>query len=203
MAAAALGPGSGKRTIARLAAELDQEFNFLLRHDFRLEPLAPVCISHVAIFDVARSSFQAISDLRNQYPNTLSLLKYISNVMFWIVKLKPINSSALIAGDDLVIVEDVNEQLAVYWGMKKFVQAVDHGKLAEIIDPSPKNKRRVHKVIRTYLTENIYRKPGTKVEIPNTVKYDETIFYLRYKKITAVNIYEMMLHMVVAYRTIG
>ena len=139
--------------------------------------------------------------MRHRYPFSVSIVKYISNTIFWLIKLKPINACGLTAIDSgcLAEVRDINEQIALYWGMEMMLRAVTTNYIPELITSSPENVKNVRAIMYSYIKNNVYfDKKGFPME--GTQKYKETVYYFRYKKFTAVNIYEMIVHMIIGFR---
>jgi hypothetical protein len=184
----ATGPGTSERDIAKLAA--------------RLELLPDVGVSLDCLSEIAKSSHGAMADMRNRYPNSVAMVKYISNVMFWIIKLKPINPCALesISTGELHEVSNINEHIALLWGMHRIVEAVKKNKMPELIYGTPEYVANVEQAMRGYMARDIYFSSSTWQPVTGTNKYSETLYYLRFKKVTAVNIYETIVHLILGYK---
>src|SRR3989304_9377296 len=192
----------GKKAVAVLSKQLLEDFETILTEDFKLALLDDSAIAPAVIWDVVDSTFQAMEDMRHQYPYSITIIKFISNLMFWTMRLKPISSCGLLDKGDIVNVPDINEHLAIYWGMHKITEAVKTGQLLELVNATPETIDGFRKVVVYYLSRDLYKNLKTGEPIRDTRKYNETVYYSRYKKTTAVNIYEVIMHLIVAYKAV-
>jgi hypothetical protein len=186
-----------------LADSLYDDFEVILEEDLGLLPFSELTISGAALYEAAARAQEALKDLRSQYYRNVSTIKYIATVMFWIVKCKPINSILVDSGGSLIDAPEVNEHVALNWGLKKLLEYAQDGQLRELIPNTRAHNKGLRKIIYFYKYRDIYRNAESGEGVPNTTKYGETVYYFRCKKITAVYIYEILLHMIVSYRAIA
>ena len=185
--------------IARISATLEEELREILVHDFRVRAPEFAWHSPQTLADVVTSAHRAMEDMRNHFSGSISIIKHISNIMFWLIKLKPINGSNLSADGYYLDAADVNERIALYWGMATTLDVIEAEKLSELVPAKDADK--VRRIFDYYLFSDMYGPKGrTKGE--RTTKFAETTFYFRFKKVTAINIYEMFLHMFVSLKAL-
>ncbi len=186
----------------KLAASLEYEIGIQLKREFGYDVWEGVTISHRILAEISISSIQSIGDMRNSYPHTVSSIKYISNIAFWIVKLKPIMINALVvaeAGEKPRCVSDskINEKIAFIWLLHKICRLTKDGQFKEIIDDSEKSMLILKNFVQNYISGNMYKNVADGQPVDLSSKFNETVHNSRYKKITAINIYEMITHALV------
>ena len=177
-----------ERFVAELLRDLDKWIAYC-----KIEPASPDYISIKGLVQVVGRSKMSMEDMRNHYPKSITNLKFISNVMFWIIMLKPISPIAFSKDGKIVDLPNINEHIALIWGihtMKNFIKA---GKLSEVVSNKEKNVIRAERFIDNYLKVPIYD------DNPSTTKFNETKYYLRYKRYTAVNIYESFMYILLPF----
>ncbi len=151
---------------------------------------------------VATASYEGFRDSRARYLYSISYLKLISITAFWLIKLKPINNVGLIDKSTQREIDfpDINESVATYWAIANVGDAIARGRLTELVTNSSPNIENYIKIVKYYYTENIYRSIEDSSPIENTQKVNELIFNLRMKKFSAVNIYEVLCHIIIPFK---
>lgn len=205
-----VAPDSAKieRAIADFSASLRKDIISDMKHAFRWDCYIiggnssginhNLTIKSPVIYEVCRSTQQAMGDLRNVYPGTVTTVKYISNVCFWIVKLKPINENMMVRNGDVRLDLWINEKIALSWGIRKLLIAVQTDNLRELI---PKEElRQFIKITDHYIDENMFTSVSNGSPIDTSDKFTETVHNTRYKKTTSINFYEMFMHLIVAHQ---
>jgi hypothetical protein len=183
--------------VADFVETLEKDLKKLLS-DFDLEIYEDFTISRPILTQAVIASKQAMIDVRMAYPYTVTGLKHISNLCYWIMKLKPISGSALKFSGERISDIAINEKIALYWGLQTILGAIRADQLKELLENSGPNLHRYGYVVRFFLNENIYRSVTTQHQIPGTSKFTETVHYCRFKKMTAVNLYETFMQLIMA-----
>jgi hypothetical protein len=186
-----------------LAGSLYSDIVQILEDDWGLYPISDLTISLHTLFEVAHATERAMTDLRLQYPKNITMIKYIATVAFWIIRCKPINSFLADQDGAAVDAPDINEHIALSWALLSLVKSARQGVLRELIRPTRRNLSNLDRIITYYKNGSIYRNVKTGIPVPDTTKYKETIYYFRYKKITAVFIYEILVHLLVSYKALS
>jgi|GEM_PF-4676176 len=186
-----------------LTKYLRDELTTILVRDFDLNIIKDLTICKPVVVQVVQSAQQAMNDMRNGYPNSISLIKYIANVCFWIIKLKPINVNLLMTKEGRRCADVmINEKAAIFWGLRRILDGVEKGKLNEILPATQGNILATRKIVDFYLKTNMFKKAdGT--DVANTTKFEETIHYCRYKKITSIYVYEIFMHLIIGQKIIA
>lgn len=190
--------------ISRLSATLERDFEKILRNSFGMNIPDHCWVCSTTMAEVADSTCSSYIDARNRYPYSISYLKQIAITTFWIVKLKPINNVMLFDKNSGKAVDfpDINEAVAIYWCMMKLSSAIKNEKLSEVVTGSPENMKNVRETIIFYYQSGFYRNVETHEPIVDSNKADELTFNLRFKKFTAVNIYEVLCHLILPFRVL-
>jgi hypothetical protein len=195
--------------VADYVLDLQNDFKRILLSDFRVQTvevrlddnaIENLTLNVLVISDIVHSAEQAMHDLRNSYPHTISMLKYISNVCYWIIRLKPVNCNFLMRDNTRITDIRINEKLALYWGLFQILKCIKDSKLVELVEGTPENMQKFCSVVLFFLETNLYSTVTDRGELADTSKYKETVHYSRYKKVTAINIYEMFMHLIVTLR---
>jgi hypothetical protein len=177
--------------------KLEKELTKLLR-DFDLQSYEGFTISRPVLMQIVHSSREAVQDIRNSYPHTVSGLKHISNLCYWIMRLKPVNSSALKRKGRRISDVAINEKIALYWALQKILRSIKEEKLRELVTNSKPNIARFRYVVRFFLKEDLYTSISEKQQIKGTSKFVETVHHCRFKKITAINLYETFMQLIMS-----
>ncbi|WP_138511611.1 hypothetical protein [Maricaulis alexandrii] len=183
-----------------LAKMLRTDFEHILTNSLGLMPARLGWASSRTMADVARQSIQSMKDYRHRYPFAVSPLKYISVITFWIVKLKPINVMAFKRNGRWVESTNLNERVAYIWMRDKILQAAQSGDLKGFLASDESIVLAIENMFETIENETLYEEGDSDSVDPddnrlrNNKQY-ETLYYLRFKKITAINIYESILHL--------
>lgn len=120
------------------------------------------------------------------------------------MKLKPLNNVLLVDKDSGQEVDfpDINEHVALYWAMTRVAHAVKSNQLVEVVSYTEENLALFRSVVVFYYKYGFFRSLGDKTPIAESVKVDEMTHNLRYKKFTAVNIYEIFCHLILPFRAV-
>lgn len=188
----------------RVAGDLEEQFTEILTKTFGVILPERYWICQSTLLEVAEATRASYEDGRHHYPFSISLLKQIAINAFWIVKLKPLNNVMMLDRDtkDEIDFPDINEQVALYWAMTRVAHAVKSGHLNEVVSFSEENMALFRSVVVFYYTHGFFRNTTDFKPIPESVKVDEMTHNLRYKKFTAVNIYEVFCHLILPFRAV-
>lgn len=193
--------GEISEDVIKFADNLEIQIKSILEKDFGFKVIDGLTIDRHVVLDVAIRVEMAMKDMRNIFKSTISMLKYIGNAAFWVLKLKPINTNTLLKDGKIVSSKQINERVALAYSLKSVYNAILQDNLREIVtaDEFQENsdfRKKFNKLIQFYLVNNVYRNSETLVPKAGSQKFNETAYNFRYKKISAVNIYEMLTHMV-------
>ena len=188
--------------LIRLAGDLEEQFAEILGDRFGLDMPPDLWVCGSTMHEVVEATRNSYQDGRHHYPFSITLLKQIAINAFWIVKLKPINNIMIFdkATGCKANFPDVNETVAMYWAIARVAQAIKSDKLSEVITNTPANRALFLKIIDFYCNHGFYRSLEDQSTVDGSYKIDELIHNLRYKKFTAVNIYEVITHLILPFR---
>ena len=96
------------REVTLYVLHLRNEFKRILQNDFGVQTIETnlrdetgedtvenLTLNVTVLGEIVHSSAEAMHHLRNSYQHTISMLKYPSNVCYWIIRLKPVNCNFL------------------------------------------------------------------------------------------------------------
>jgi hypothetical protein len=136
--------------------------------------------------------------LRNTYPYTAAGLKHISNVTYWIMRIKPINEDLLKVDQRRAVDFTINEKIAMLWAMQNILKSVRENRLRELICDTDQNRRSLEAFLGYFFNSDLYTTIDSGEPVAGTSKFKETVHYCRFKKITAINLYEMFMQIIMA-----
>ncbi len=190
-----------------LVQSLRDDFEQIITEHLGADIVPGEWLSQNCLIQVAEQAVRSAEDFRHRYPYHVTAIKYVSIVSFWIIKLKPINVMGLRQGEDLVQCSDVNERVAIRWIQKQIWVLLDGNCIPEFLPNSDEVRAKVKEVFQFYFYHNLYDRvngsgeAGDEYELdPSRNKFYETSYYMRYKKMTAINIYESLIHMFLPVR---
>jgi len=174
----------------------------ILRTAFRIEILPgeeAEVISYSVLFDAVRSAHEAYQDTRNTYPYAITVIKCHAIQAFWLAKLKPIKTGWLQREDGRYQIININESVAICFMLDAIFNGLRTGKIREFFGHGMPSTDYVEKFIEEYsATPAFFRRDGEPV--PNSQLLRETAHHMRYKNLTAVALYEMMMHSLIPAR---
>ena len=113
---------------------------------------------------------------------------------FWVIKLKPLNSLGLRKDGVPVECSDINERMTLRWVQMTIWTLIEQNKIPEILPRDDAIKASVNHIFDSYFNEDLFGRSADP-EDPGSKKSYETGYYMRYKKMTAINIYESLVHL--------
>lgn len=156
-------------------------------------------LSTEALDQVVYQSNKSLTDFRHRYPFSITAFKHLSIIAFWIIKLKPINTLGLKRNGNLVDYPEMNETFALTWLIQSVIDHVENNRVPEFIESTETSKKMVTEMFTCFQNDLIYsndneEQNGDMRDFENN-KFYETRYYMRYKKMTAINIYESIISM--------
>lgn len=193
---------SGAKESMEMASDMEADLRKILEHAYGLELHKDAWICSTTLGEVIRCCMESHLDARQRYPYSISVIKTISLTTFWLIKLKPLNNVFLVNRETRRLMDfpEINEAVAIYWAVTKLVGAVKRGTLSELISLDEASVNHLSEVLRYYYNGNFYNKVDSKKEVQGTEKVLELIHHFRIKKFTAINIYEVLSHMLLPIR---
>lgn len=179
---------------------LKQHLKQILSDRFSYGTIEGFWISDDVLLDAVYNANRALRDWRHHYSGNVTVLKYVSNVVFWISNLKPIYPAGLTKKGQRCEHKSINEELALMWAVATIRSDIEEGNLQEVISAKEENIHIFDMLIKRYVNDNIYRKTTIEEHDEVCTKYEETIHHLRYKKFTAINLYEILMHLIVPFQ---
>jgi pantothenate kinase-related protein Tda10 len=149
-------------------------------------------ISRTVVQDVCWISEQSMGDLRATPSHTISAVKNVCIVAFWISRLKPLNINVVERTDKgLKQVNEylINEKIAIYWAILNIIRLFNNDKLLELGANKIENIKKFRIQANMLLKNSIYKHIDQK---KSWTKYQEIAYHMRYKKISSVNLYDIV-----------
>jgi len=189
--------------ISEFVGDVFDELNDILSnvYDLQFDQDSVICLT--TLKQVATSTEESFLDARAKYQYNISAIKLVSLLAFWIIKLKPISNSGFVSKSSGKVVDfpDVNEQVAIYLAILQISQFVISGKLVEIISPQDDTVANLRRMIAFYYNIGFYRDVENEMKpVEGSEKIREVIHNIRFKRFTAVNIYEILTHIILPFR---
>lgn len=196
---------SSDREVADFVGDLFDQFVYILQDVYELDFDQQEIICLQSLTEIVVATQESFEDARAKYPYNISAIKLVSLLTFWIIKLKPINNGRLLSKKtgEKVDFPDVNEQIAIYYAILQISQFVVSGQLKEIISPQEDTVANLKRMITFYYKVGFYRDLNAGDEmspVQGSEKIREVIHNLRFKRFTAVNIYEILTHIILPFR---
>ena len=155
-------------------------------------------ISEPVLLDAVEAAQQAYQDTRNSYPFAITIIKLHAIQAFWLAKLKPIRINRLQRGDGELTDPNINEKVAIVFLLDAVLTGIRTGRTPELFGHWKPSAEYVDEFLREYTAAPAFYKDKTPVEKSELLR--ETAFHMRYKNLTAVSLYEMMMHALIAAR---
>ncbi len=190
---------SKKADVKRLGEMLEKHFLDILVNHFEVEPVEDDWLCTETLAEVAFQAVSSTNDFRHRYPHSVTAIKYISIVAFWINKLKPINGLALKQDGEWVSCPNVNERVALRWIEATLWRLFKENRIQEFLPFNSDTESSVKKIFNLYFYGDTYISELLEGDARNNKSY-ESAYYMRYKKMTAINIYESLIHMLLPIR---
>lgn len=193
----------------RLYSQLDEELVSILKTSFRLRGDPDDWISVHVLSEVCYQSRLSLKDFRHRYPYNITALKYLSVVCFWIIKLKPLNVEGFRDENGRKMgVPNINERVAVNWLLMNVCALAKSKQINEITDGLDRFDDLLVESVKFHKNESIYDEDEPKrsrdlpLDYSAETKSHETAYYMRFKKMTAINIYESLIHLLIPIKAI-
>lgn len=182
----------------KLSEQLHSFFRQTLRTYYNCSMQENEWLSDESLSQVCEQSVKSLSDFRHRYPHTITAFKFLSIVVFWIIKIKPVNGLALKKDDKHLDWPDVNEQLALKYIQYAICRMLEKDKVPEFLVSNQQTKDMTHQIFKILFEHELYQHKDQDEKIKDSYRNNkiyETAYYMRFKKMTAINIYESLTHL--------
>lgn len=181
-----------------LGKYLQVRINEIVKCQFQLSPVEGEWLSQATLAEVAFQTIKSLDDFRHRYHTSVASFKYLSVICFWIMKLKPVNTLGLKRDGAWISCSNINERIAHRFLMEDVYILMATDAVTEFISVDDAMLTTYAETWNTYFAAEMYTRPdGTDagIERRQTTKAYETVYHMRFKKMTAINIYESLIHM--------